>query len=174
MKNLENWIVEVKPELVGLQNEVKSLLEIANASGKIVRNGYFGYPTIDLNEVGPFFQRVVFFKRREVTVKEDKVFKYLFAIENMTGMESMGGNFHFELFGATLENTLKYAGIDVNNPKPVPFILIYQGKKKYNENEYHAFDAVTMVDDETNPEDILESQKKNKKATSKVADNSEF
>jgi hypothetical protein len=155
MKNLENWIVENKPELVGIQNEVKSLIEIANASGNSkVRNGFYGYPTIDLNEIGPFYQRVLFFKKREVLVKGEVSYKFLFAIENMTGMEVMGGNFHFELFGGTLENTLRFAGINLEKPKPVPFILIYFGKEKIKDssNEYHKFEVVSIVEENISEE----------------------
>jgi hypothetical protein len=154
MKNLENWILEVKPEYVGLQNEVKTLIEIANASGnKKVKNGFYGYPTIDLNEVGKFYQRVLFFKKREITVRGQKTNKFLFAIENMAGMEAMGGNFHFELFGGTLDSTLSNAGVNIDKPQPVPFILIYFGKEKINDSdkEFHKFEIVSIVD-ETNDE----------------------
>jgi len=169
MVNLENWIIENKPEWIGLQNDVKSLLEIALASEKKVRNGFFGYPTLKLDEVGSFYQKCIYFKRKEVKINDDIVYKYLFAIENCAGMEVMGGNFHFECFGSTLENAIKNSGLDLDSPQPMPIILLYHGRKVYDEKEYHAFDIVSIVNqqEETLSSEELEiiknSPKKSKK-----------
>lgn len=145
MVNLENWIIENRSHWIGLQNDVKGLLEVALASDKKVRNGFFGYPTLRLDDIGAFYQKCIYFKRKEVNINDDKVYKYLFAIENCAGMDTMGGNFHFEVFGSTLENSLKNAQIDLDSPQPTPIILLYHGKKMYDEREYHAFDIVSIV-----------------------------
>lgn len=169
MKKLENWILETKPELIGLQDEVKHFIELGDASDKVVRNGFLAYPLINLKEVGAFYQRVFYFKRKEVEFKDgSKSYKYLFAIQNMPGMESGDGYFHFEIFANTLENAITYAGYNVDNPAPMPMILVYEGLQKNNANvEYHGFKIISLVDryDENNKEedDIEIKPKRTKK-----------
>jgi hypothetical protein len=80
----------------------------------------------------------------------------MFAIANCTGMEVGNGNFHFYIFGSTLENTLKYAGIDIENPRPIPFILIYEGlKQSEGQNSFHAFQIISVKKPETNANNSL-------------------
>ena len=147
MQNLENWILSTNAHWIALQNETKDLIELAQATGEVVNNGYLAYPTLKLEEIGAFYQKVLFFKRSSVKMKNgDETFKYMFAIPNCTGMESGNGNFHFYIFGSTLENTLKYAGIDVESPRPIPFILMYEGMKQTDngQNSYHSFQVISV------------------------------
>jgi hypothetical protein len=170
MKKLENWILETKPEWIGLQDEVKHFIEMGAASDKVVRNGFLAYPLLNLKEVGAFFQRVMYFKRREVEFKDgSKSFKYLFGIENMTGMESGGGNFHFEIFANSLESAITYAGYDIEHPAPMPMILVYEGLQKSEKNvEYHSFKIISLVDkyesENSESDDVRIETKKSKKS----------
>jgi len=165
MKNLENWILSTNVHWIALQNETKDLIELAQATGEVVANGYLAYPTLKLEEIGPFYQKVLFFKRSSVKMKNgDETFKYMFAIQNCTGMESGNGNFHFFIFGSTLENTLKFAGIDVESPRPIPFILMYEGMKQSDgQNSYHSFQVISVKKPETTTETEETYIKKGKK-----------
>ncbi|NDD83726.1 hypothetical protein EBZ38_05500 [bacterium] len=146
MQNLENWILQTNPHWIALQNETKDLIELAQATGEVVNNGFLAYPTLILDQIGPFYQKVLFFKRSSVKMKNgDETYKYMFAIPNCTGMDSGSGNFHFYIFGSTLENTLKYAGIDIDSPRPIPFIIIYEGMKQVEgQNSYHSFQIISV------------------------------
>lgn len=165
MQNLENWILSTNAHWIALQNETKDLFELAQATGEVVANGYLAYPTLRLEDIGPFYQKVLFFKRSSVKMKNgDETFKYMFAIQNCTGMESGNGNFHFFIFGSTLENTLKFAGIDVESPRPIPFILIYEGMKQSDgQNSYHSFQVISVKKPETTTESEETYTKKGKK-----------
>lgn len=167
MQNLENWILENNPHWIALQNETKDLLDLAQATGEVVNNGFLAYPTLRLEEIGPFFQKVIYFKRNVVRMKNgDETYKYMFAIQNCTGMDSGGGNFHLYIFGSTLENTLKYAGVDLDNPRPIPMILIYEGLKQIEgQNSYHSFQVISVKKLEVSSEDdgAVSSGKKGKK-----------
>lgn len=167
MQNLENWILSNNAHWIALQNETKDLIELAQATGEIVSNGYLAYPTLKLDDIGPFYQKVLFFKRSSVKMKNgDETFKYMFAIPNCTGMESGNGNFHFFIFGSTLENTLKFAGIDVESPRPIPFILMYEGYKASDngQNNYHSFQVISVKKPETTNSEAEETYtKKGKK-----------
>jgi hypothetical protein len=166
MQNLENWIIQHNAHWITLQSETKDLIELAQASGEVVNNGFLAYPTINLDEIGPFYQKVLFFKRTPVKMKNgDEANKYMFAIQNCAGMESGNGNFHFWLFGSTLENTLKYAGVDVDNPRPLPMILMYEGLKQVEgKNSYHSFQIISVkkLDAQDDSENSSSSKKKGK------------
>lgn len=173
MKNLENWILENHPEYIGIQNETKDLIELARATGDKVSNGFLAYPTIRLDEVGPFFQRLLFFKKEVVKTKNGDATKFMFAIPNCTGMESGNGNFHFWIFSSTLESTLTYSGFNMDSPRPVPFVLIYEGQKvseKGNGNSYHSFSAISIKDSDSldsyieDTNTIVVEEKKTKKS----------
>jgi len=69
MQNLENWILSTNAHWIALQNETKDLIELAQATGEVVNNGYLAYPTLKLEEIGAFYQKVLFFKRSSVKMK---------------------------------------------------------------------------------------------------------